>query len=79
MAAVEITDLVRTFGQVVAVAGASWQAEAGRVTTVLGPNGAGKSTTIECLEGLQRPDGGTARVLGRTPGGRDPIIERGSV
>ncbi len=67
MAAVEITDLVRTFGQVVAVAGASWQAEAGRVTTVLGPNGAGKSTTIECLEGLQRPDGGTARVLGADP------------
>ena len=47
MAAVEITDLVRTFGQVVAVAGASWQAEAG--------------------------------CWGRTLGGRDPIIERGSV
>ena len=72
MAAVEITDLVRTFGQVVAVAGASWQAEAGRVTTVLGPNGAGKSTTIECLEGLQRPDGGTARVLGADPWRAEP-------
>jgi ABC-2 type transport system ATP-binding protein len=33
------------------------------------PNGAGKSTTIECLQGLQRPDSGIARVLGEDPWG----------
>lgn len=67
MHAVEVDDLRRTFGSTVAVDGASWSAAHGRVTTVLGPNGAGKSTTIECLEGLQRPDGGSARVLGVDP------------
>ena len=67
MPAVDVHHLRRTFGSTVAVADATWQAEAGRITTVLGPNGAGKSTTIECLEGLQRPDGGTARVLGVDP------------
>lgn len=67
MAAVEVQDLRRVFGRTVAVDGATWSARAGRVTTVLGPNGAGKSTTIECLEGLQRPDGGMVRVLGADP------------
>lgn len=69
MASVEVHGLRRTFGATVAVDGASWEAQSGRVTTVLGPNGAGKSTTIECLEGLQRPDGGSARVLGADPWG----------
>lgn len=67
MSAVAVTDLRRVFGSVVAVDGASWSADSGSVTAVLGPNGAGKSTTIECLEGLQRPDAGQARVLGTDP------------
>ena len=66
MPAVEVHQLRRTFGATVAVDGATWEAHQGQLLTVLGPNGAGKSTTIECLEGLQRPDGGTARVLGRS-------------
>ncbi|MCA0336019.1 MAG: ABC transporter ATP-binding protein [Actinobacteria bacterium] len=66
---VEVQDLRRVFGPTVAVDGATWHAGAGRITAVLGPNGAGKSTTIECLEGLQRPDGGSARVLGVDPWG----------
>ena len=45
----------------------TWSAAAGQVTAVLGPNGAGKTTSIECAEGLQRPDGGTVRVLGQDP------------
>lgn len=67
MPAVEVHELRRTFGSTVAVDDATWSAQAGRITTVLGPNGAGKSTTIECLEGLQHPDGGRARVLGVDP------------
>ncbi|GAA1807737.1 hypothetical protein GCM10009811_33950 [Nostocoides veronense] len=69
MSAVEVRDLVKSFGATRALDGANWCAEAGRVTAVLGPNGAGKSTTIECLQGLQRPDSGLAQVLGEDPWG----------
>jgi ABC-2 type transport system ATP-binding protein len=37
----------------------------GKVTGFLGPNGAGKTTTIRAMLDLVRPDGGTAKVLGR--------------
>ena len=60
-------DLRRVFGDTIAVDGASWAAGTGEITCVLGPNGAGKTTTIECLEGLQQPDGGRCRVLGTDP------------
>ena len=67
MPAVEVTRLRRVVGGVCAVDDSTWAARAGEVTAVLGPNGAGKTTTMECLEGLQRPTGGTARVLGTDP------------
>lgn len=67
MSAVEVVGLRRDIGAVRAVDDASWTAESGAVTAVLGPNGAGKTTTMECLEGLQRPTAGTARVLGNDP------------
>lgn len=65
--AVVVEGLHKSFGSVAAVRGASWSAQAGRVTAVLGSNGAGKTTTLECLEGLQRPDTGDVRVLGTDP------------
>jgi ABC-2 type transport system ATP-binding protein len=65
--AVTVHELVRRFGTHRAVDGMTWTASAGQVTAVLGPNGAGKTTSMECAEGLQRPDGGTVRVLGRDP------------
>jgi ABC-2 type transport system ATP-binding protein len=49
------------------VDGLHLQAPAGAVTAVLGPNGAGKTTSVECCEGLRRPDAGTIRVLGLDP------------
>jgi ABC-2 type transport system ATP-binding protein len=67
MPAVEITDLVVRYGEVVAVAGLSFTASAGAVTAVLGPNGAGKTTTIETLEGYHRPASGRVSVLGLDP------------
>lgn len=67
MSAVEVIGLRRDVGAVRAVDDASWSAQSGAVTAVLGPNGAGKTTTMECLEGLQRPSAGTARVLGVDP------------
>jgi ABC-2 type transport system ATP-binding protein len=66
-AAVEVSELVKRYGSRNAVDGASFTAAAGSVTAVLGPNGAGKTSTVECCEGLRRPDGGRVRVLGHDP------------
>ncbi|MBF6621866.1 MAG: ATP-binding cassette domain-containing protein [Patulibacter sp.] len=63
-AAIETSDLVKTFGENRAVDGVTLSVPTGTVYGVLGPNGAGKSTTIKMLATLLRPDGGSARVLG---------------
>jgi ABC-2 type transport system ATP-binding protein len=65
--AVEVSGLVKRYGQTAAVDGLSLTAARGAVTGILGPNGAGKTTTIEICEGYRRPDQGTVRVLGRDP------------
>ncbi|WP_130013883.1 ABC transporter ATP-binding protein [Serinicoccus sediminis] len=67
--AVELHDLTRSFGGTTALRGLTLDARGGEVTCVLGPNGAGKTTAVEIAVGLQRPDGGQARVLGRDPWG----------
>ena len=74
MPAVEVADLHITYGDVVAVDGLSFTAEAGEVVALLGPNGAGKTSTIEALEGYRRPASGTVRVLGW-----DPLAEHGAM
>jgi ABC-2 type transport system ATP-binding protein len=61
---IRVDDLRKTYGDVRAVAGVSFEVLAGEVFGLLGPNGAGKTTTIEMLEGLLKPDSGTATVLG---------------
>ncbi|HEY7720091.1 MAG TPA: ABC transporter ATP-binding protein [Pedococcus sp.] len=76
--AVDVRDLRKQFGSVVALDGVTWQAEAGRVTAVLGPNGAGKTTMVECCEGLRQADSGTLRVLGADPW-RSPAEHRARV
>jgi ABC-2 type transport system ATP-binding protein len=63
--AIETEGLVKTFGATRAVDGVSLAVPRGCVCGVLGPNGAGKTTTIRILATLLRPDGGSARVLGR--------------
>lgn len=65
--AVEISGLVKRYGQVTAVDGLDLTARAGAVTAILGPNGAGKTSTIEICEGYRRADSGTVRVLGLDP------------
>ena len=61
---VEVKDLTKRYGNLIAVDGVSFSVEAGEVFGVLGPNGAGKTTTVEMIEGLRKPDGGSIRVLG---------------
>jgi ABC-2 type transport system ATP-binding protein len=63
--AVETVNLVRRFGEFVAVDQMNLRVERGQFFGFLGPNGAGKSTTIKMLTGLLAPTNGEARVLGR--------------
>ena len=62
--AIEVADLVKTYGPLRAVDGVSFQVETGHIFGLLGPNGAGKSTTVEMVEGLRPADGGKIEVLG---------------
>jgi ABC-2 type transport system ATP-binding protein len=62
--AIEVDELVKTYGEVEAVRGVSFTVARGEVFGFLGPNGAGKSTTINMLCTLARPTSGTARVSG---------------
>ena len=54
-------DLRKTYGDVHAVDGVTFEVGRGEIFGLLGPNGAGKTTTVEMLEGLRAPDGGHAR------------------
>jgi ABC-2 type transport system ATP-binding protein len=65
--AIDVRGLVVRYGDLVAVDGLSFAAEAGTVTVLLGPNGAGKTSTIEVLEGYRRAGAGTVRVAGLDP------------
>lgn len=64
--ALEVIGLRKTYGDVVAVNGLDLRVPVGQCFGLLGPNGAGKTTTIEICMGLNSPDSGTVRVLGRT-------------
>jgi ABC-2 type transport system ATP-binding protein len=65
--AIQLGNLVKTFGPVHALDGLNLDVEVGEVHGFLGPNGAGKSTAMRVLLGLLRSDSGTARMLGRDP------------
>lgn len=67
MSAIELHDVVKTFGAVRALDGLDLVIEAGEVHGFLGPNGAGKSTTIRVLLGLLRADSGSVILLGGDP------------
>jgi branched-chain amino acid transport system ATP-binding protein len=61
----EVHELVRTFGGVKAVDGASLEVEPGSITGLIGPNGAGKSTLFNCITGFLRPQSGRVLLDGR--------------
>jgi ABC-2 type transport system ATP-binding protein len=71
MAVIEVDGLVKTYRATRVVDGVSFAVEQGEVFGIVGPNGAGKTTTVETVEGLRRPDAGTARVFGL-----DPLVDR---
>lgn len=71
--AIEVSGLVKTYGETRAVNGVDLAVAEGEVFALLGPNGAGKSTIVEILEGHRTATAGEVRVLGMDPetGGRD--------
>jgi len=62
-----VRDFRKTYGDLVAVDGISFEVERGEIFGLLGPNGAGKTSTLESLEGLRAPIGGSLRVAGVDP------------
>jgi neutral amino acid transport system ATP-binding protein len=64
-ALLEVRDVVRSFGGVRAVDGASLDVESGSITSLIGPNGAGKSTLFNIVSGFLRAESGTISFEGK--------------
>jgi ABC-2 type transport system ATP-binding protein len=62
---IEVRNLTKRFGSIVAVDDLSFSVERGRITGFVGPNGAGKTTTLRALLGLIEPTSGEATIMGR--------------
>jgi ABC-2 type transport system ATP-binding protein len=65
---IEIQNLVKRYGDFVAVHDLSFEVEQGEIFGLLGPNGAGKTTTIRVIMDILSPDAGSVTVLGQPPG-----------
>jgi ABC-2 type transport system ATP-binding protein len=65
---IQVQDLTKRYGDVVAVDHLSFDVEQGEIFGLLGPNGAGKTTTIRVIMDILTPDAGSVTVLGQPPG-----------
>ena len=74
--AIEADNLVKHFGDTVAVDGVSFSVPEGTVLGMLGPNGAGKTTTVRMMTTLTTPTSGTARVAGHDVIGDPGAVRR---
>jgi len=66
MNAIEVQNLHKSFAEIKAVQGVSFNVSQGEIFSLLGPNGAGKTTTISMLSCLLKPDEGDALVMGHS-------------
>ena len=64
---IRVKDLRKSYKDVLAVDGISFDVSRGEIFGLLGPNGAGKTTIVECLQGLRNPSSGTIQVLDIDP------------
>jgi ABC-2 type transport system ATP-binding protein len=65
---IQVENLVKRYGDFVAVDNLSFEVERGEIFGLLGPNGAGKTTTIRVIMDILKPDVGGVMVLGQPPG-----------
>ena len=79
MTLLELEDVTKVFGGLVAVNDLSFTVEEGSVVGLIGPNGAGKTTVFNCITGNYAPERGTIRFAGRNITGLAPhrIVELG--
>jgi branched-chain amino acid transport system ATP-binding protein len=68
----EADGLVKRFGGITAVNGASVDVRAGQIVALIGPNGAGKSTLMRLITGEEHCDAGVIRIKGRNVTGAPP-------
>lgn len=71
-----VKNLLKKYGEYIAVNEISFEIKKGQVFSLLGPNGAGKTTTVEILEGLRKRDGGEVSVLGLDPENSKEIYKK---
>jgi branched-chain amino acid transport system ATP-binding protein len=79
MAILELRNVTRRFGGLVAVNNLDFSVDAGEIVALIGPNGAGKSTAFSMISGFQKPDAGSIFFEGKDVTGLPPhlIAERG--
>jgi len=64
MKALQVNDVTKSFGGLMAVKSVSFDVDSGQVLGLLGPNGSGKSTLMKIIVGIMKPDGGSILVQG---------------
>jgi branched-chain amino acid transport system ATP-binding protein len=71
-AVLEVSQMRKTFGGIVAVDDVSFEVRAGEILGIIGPNGSGKSTLFNCVLGQLQPSAGEVRIDGRPTTGMRP-------
>ena len=81
MSLLQVADIVKRFGGLAAVDGATFEVEAGSITALIGPNGAGKTTLFNVISGFLRPDRGSVLLADERIDRRPPhaVNRRGLV
>jgi len=74
VAFLQVIDLVKDFGGVVANNHVSFEIEQGEIVSMIGPNGAGKSTLFNCVVGFHKPDSGKVFFKGQDITGYKPYM-----
>jgi branched-chain amino acid transport system ATP-binding protein len=79
VALLEVRNVTRRFGGIVALDEVSFDVEAGEIVGLIGPNGAGKTTTFNVITRLYRPDGGELTFAGESLLSTPPhrVVQRG--
>lgn len=71
---VQVENLHLTYKNLRAVQNISFSLDEGELLAIIGQNGSGKTSTVECIEGLRKPDSGCISVFGK-----DPLLHRGEI